>query len=121
MVKVPSFILKKLYTKGSLKNIDDGFQFEIKNVLADATIISPMNISVDDSPIDSSKIILKSPEGEVPSNDISINNSILFKVKTKVTVIVKGISLPPGEHRIHISTKTKEYGPVEFEIKDKIE
>ena len=33
---VPSLLLKQLYTFGSLKNIEDGIQFSIKNRLNDA-------------------------------------------------------------------------------------
>jgi hypothetical protein len=33
MVAVPSFLLKRLYVKGSLKNTPEGFQFDLKNSL----------------------------------------------------------------------------------------
>ena len=32
-MKVPSFLLRRLYAKGSLRNTDNGFQFELKNQL----------------------------------------------------------------------------------------
>ena len=51
MVKIPPDILKKLYVKDSLKNIEDGFQFELRNVLADATIVGPIKISIDDKAV----------------------------------------------------------------------
>jgi len=31
MISVPSFLLKRLYVKGSLRNNEQGFQFEMKN------------------------------------------------------------------------------------------
>ena len=120
MVKVPSFLLKKLYSKGSLKNIDDGFQFEIKNVLADATIISPLVVSVDGKNVDTQNIIVKLGDNELKSSEISIEKPVQFKVKTVVTIIVKGEKLSEGEHKIHIESKTKEYGPISFDIKDSV-
>jgi hypothetical protein len=33
MVAVPSFLLKRLYIKGSLRNNSTGFQFDLKNSL----------------------------------------------------------------------------------------
>ncbi|MGQ4832338.1 MAG: C-glycoside deglycosidase beta subunit domain-containing protein [Candidatus Asgardarchaeia archaeon] len=120
MVKVPSFLLKKLYSKGSLKNLDDGFQFQIKNVLADATIISPLTLSVDGKEIDPQSIIIKTDNEEMNSSEISAEKPIQFKVKTTVTIIVKGDKLGEGEHKIHIESKTKEYGPISFDIKDSV-
>jgi hydroxymethylglutaryl-CoA reductase (NADPH) len=121
MVKVPSFLLKKLYVKGSLKNTDDGFQFELQNTLADATIVEPVKIAIDDMPIDPEKITLISGEREVKSTEISLNNTIPLKVNTKVTVKIKGKKLDEGGHKITIETKSKEYGTLSFDVKDVLE
>ena len=32
-ITVPGFLLKRVYSKGSLKNSENGFQFELKNSL----------------------------------------------------------------------------------------
>ena len=51
---IPKSLLRKLYVKGNLKNVDltgdgsfDSFKFKLKNVLATGTLIAPFDISID--------------------------------------------------------------------------
>ena len=37
-MKIPSLILKQLYTFGSLENLEDGVRFGLKNRLSDASL-----------------------------------------------------------------------------------
>ncbi|RLI65033.1 MAG: hypothetical protein DRO67_03260 [Candidatus Asgardarchaeum californiense] len=120
MVKVPSFLLKKLYVKGSLKNTEDGFSFQIKNVLADATINEPMKVFVDGKEIDPANITLTVDSETIAVADVSSAKPFPFKVKMQITISVKGEPLSPGPHKIKIITSTKEYGVVTFEVSDKI-
>ncbi len=120
MPRVPSFLLKKLYVKKSLKNVENGFQFEIKNILADATINSPIKITVDNKPVGEEAVMLRIGGKETSSSTISIDNPLDFKVKTQVVVLVKSGQLNPGTHKIEINTNSKEYGEISFTIKDQI-
>ena len=47
MLAVPSFMLKKLYVHGSLKNTAAGFELTLKNILAPGTIIGLNSLKVD--------------------------------------------------------------------------
>ncbi len=120
MVKVPGFLLKKLYVKKSLKNTDDGFEFELNNVLADATIVEPLTITVDKEEIPQGNVKIVFDGNEINSSEISSNNPIPFKVKTRITVRVLGKKLEPGKHSIELKTKAKEYGELKFTFKDEV-
>ena len=52
MVSVPSFLLRKLYVKGSLKNTDEGFQFQLRNSLGSGYAHKMMALEVDDRILD---------------------------------------------------------------------
>jgi hypothetical protein len=119
-LKIPKFILKKLYVKGSLTSSEDGFEVKMKNVLADATIISPIEIKVDNNDVPLENIHLVSPDGEVSSAEVTSDNPLPFKVKTEVLIKVSGVKLEPGTHKVEFKTKTKEYGDIQFDIKDKV-
>lgn len=110
LVKIPPDILKKLYVKDSLKNIEDGFQFELRNVLADATIVGPIKISIDDKDIDPGRIKLVIEENEINSKDISSEKPVIFRIKKVVKIKVKDEKLEPGSHNIRLETATREYG-----------
>jgi hypothetical protein len=51
MAKIPEFLLRLLYVKGSLKNHDDGFEFQMKNELGPARIASARPLTLDRKPI----------------------------------------------------------------------
>ena len=120
MPAVPSFILKKLYVKKSLKNVDDGFMAELKNVLADATITEPVKLTVDNRPVAPESIELTVEDKTIKSTEISADNPIEFNLHTTVVVKVKGDPLPEGQHKLEFETKTKEYGGISFAIKDSV-
>jgi len=117
---VPSFILKKLYIKKSLKPVDNGFELQLKNVLADATIIKPVEVAVDGNPVPLDNVKLVIGSEEKPSSSISESNPLPFNLKAVVKVVVTNYKLEPGQHKITLKTKTKEYGDIKFDIKEKI-
>jgi ubiquitin len=57
---IPSMLLKKLYTLGSLKNAEGGVQFAVKNRLSDVELTGLRKIAVDgkDAPPDSLTLML---------------------------------------------------------------
>ena len=46
-MKIPSLVLKQLYTYGSLENTPDGVVFGLKNRLSDAVVTGINEIAVD--------------------------------------------------------------------------
>ncbi|MGB9828248.1 hypothetical protein IMZ38_04915 [Thermosphaera chiliense] len=117
-MSVPAIILRRLYVKKSLKNNETGFQFSLKNVLADASLSKPLEITIDDKPVPLDKITLESDSKTILNKDISDTNPVDFALNTLVTIRIEGIRLEPGEHKIVISAVSKEYGPIKFDIKD---
>lgn len=119
-MKVPSFMLKKLYVKGSLKNRDDGFEFALKNTLVDATITSPVALFIDNKPIPQDNITISAAHASWSAADISESNPAPLKVDVEITVTVKGAALKQGEHSLEISATTKEYGDIQFTVNDSV-
>ncbi len=119
-MKVPSFMLKKLYVKNSLKNTDDGFRFVLKNTLMDATIITPVTLFVDSKLIPPETVTIAAAGTSWPGNDISGSNPAPMKVDVEVTIKVKGTPLKPGEHSLEIAATTKEYNDIKFAVTDSV-
>ncbi len=119
-MQIPTFLLRKLYVKGSLENVDDGFLFKLKNSISSATAVNfqPLKVNGNEYPLDSTTI--SSEDGEIAGNDISAENAFPIKVGLDITVHVKGDQLTAGEHTIDISLATKEVGDLAFDIKDTI-
>jgi len=115
--------------KGSLKNVDltgdgsiDGFRFVLKNVLATGTLVAPFELSVDGEPVDAKDVELEYEGEKIALTSISPENPLKFRVGREVALTIKKLGgLSPGEHRIDIVAKTREYGVINFDIKDSVE
>ncbi|MBU7013677.1 MAG: hydroxymethylglutaryl-CoA reductase [Theionarchaea archaeon] len=116
-MKVPSFMLKKLYQKGSLKNTENGYQLVIKNNLMDATV-TKMSLTVDNKPVPEDRIAVAAGDISVPATQISDSNTVPLNVGVKVTLSVQDKNLSPGEHTIGIGATTKEFGDIDFSVSD---
>lgn len=119
-MKIPASILKRLYVKNSLENLDDGFSFKIKNSLSNgtATQMAPVTVDGDEYALDA--IVIKSQDGEVSASEINESNTFLIKVGVEVEIHVKADPLPAGPHKIGIGLTTKEIGGIAFEVDDEI-
>ncbi|MFO7836941.1 MAG: hypothetical protein R6V83_09810 [Candidatus Thorarchaeota archaeon] len=117
-MQIPAFLLRKLYIKGSLENVDDGFVFKIKNSLSPGTATAMDPIKIDDTEYPLEDTVIKSEEAEVTGSEVSEDNPIPIKVGVEIAIKVKGEQLAEGEHKIDIGLQTKEAGKLAFDVKD---
>jgi hypothetical protein len=120
MVSVPSFLLKRLYVKKSLKNIENGYQFELKNVLAEATITSPIKIYLNDKAIEQKNIMVSLGDNTIKSEDINSNSPLKFAVGSSVLLKITDKNLAPAQYKIDIKAETKEFGEISFSTQDSL-
>lgn len=118
---IPSMLLRQLYTLGSLKNVENGVQFAIKNRLTDVTFSEINTIKINGIEVPKEKLSLDLGDGTAAkAGDISESNPIEFPIR-KVILITAGIeNLPHGKHRIEIGAKAKGFGSLKFDVEDSI-
>ena len=120
-LQIPTFLLRKLYIKGSLENLDDGFQFKLKNSISSGTAVNiePIKVNGNEYPLEAVRI--SSDDVEISGNEISEDNTFPIKVGLEILIkVMTGSPLPAGEHTIDISLSTKEVGKLAFDVKDSI-
>jgi hydroxymethylglutaryl-CoA reductase (NADPH) len=118
---IPDKILKRLYTYGSLKDTEEGIEFEVKNRLQDAKFAGVSRLVVNGEEIDSQDVRLETADGKTFTLDeISADDPIPFPVGRTVTVIVEGFNLPSGDHDIEIGFLAEPFGELSLEISDTI-
>ena len=115
MPAIPSFLLKKLYVKKSLRNTETGFEFTIKNNLAPASLTA-LTLEVDgqEQPLDKITAIVNDTQTKI--SDISAGNPLSFSLNTDHVLQVEGEPLASGSHDIFIVVATKEAGELEIPI-----
>ena len=119
-MQIPAFLLRKLYIKGSLENVEGGFSFKLKNSLSPGTTtaVAPIKVNGNEYALDSTTI--RSGDIEIQGSDISEDNTFPIKVGVEIEIFIAGDPLPEGEHTLDLSLKTKEAGTLAFDVKDSI-
>ncbi len=118
---IPSMLLKKLYTLGSLKNTDAGVQFAIKNRLSDAELVGLRAIHLNGTPVPLDRVSLILGDGQTVSPyQISASNPLSFPLRAIVTIQTPLAALPQGKHEIELTFETRPFGKLQFKVEDAI-
>ncbi len=121
-MKIPSLILKQLYTFGSLDNVHGGVVFVLKNRLSDATVQGVHHVKIDGEEIPSEKITLDAGEdGKWKGSELSADRPLDFPLRKSVRVeATTETKLDKGKHEIELSFTTEPFGELRFSVKDAI-
>jgi hypothetical protein len=118
MPGLPAFVLKKLYVKGSLQNIEGGFSLNISNTLAPGTITGFAPLQIDGQVYPLEKTSLQAGEESLPAGAISVTTPRQFPLNATATIQVTGETLSPGAHQIVITVNTQEVGELKISVSD---
>jgi hypothetical protein len=116
----PSFVLSKLYVKGSLKNNETGFQFDLKNVVDSGTLVEIGPITVDGKPFEAALITVVTSSQERTGDQVMRTNPLPVHLGMLFTLRVSGESLAAGEHTLQVSVLTREIGRLKFDFQETI-
>lgn len=120
MPRIPEFLLKALYVKGSLQRQDDGFEFQMKNDLGPARIIGANPLQLDRRPIPLENSSFVHGDQEMGFADVTAEQSVLMRKGEAITVRVTDHTLRPGRHTLSISVVVKDMGNVNFNVTDQV-
>jgi hydroxymethylglutaryl-CoA reductase (NADPH) len=118
---VPSYLLKKVYRRGSLKNTPDGFELMLKNSLAPATIMGLSGLSLDGKTLATRAIRLHVGAKWLDASDITAATPLPFALGDLVTLRVEGEPLASGRHDLILSILTREVGRLDLPIGDNVD
>jgi len=119
-VKIPSLVLKQLYTYGSLENTPDGVLFGLKNRLSDAVVTGIKQIKVDKQPAPLDALQFSMGEKTFLPGEVSADHPIEFPLGKIMTVLWKGENLEIGKHSIGVDFESTPFGKLSFSVKDSI-
>ena len=98
MKLIPKLLLKQLYTRGSLKNSNEGVRFSVKNRLKNAKLTGFECIKIDNHKISSKDIFVDMGNNLLLSaNEITPNNPLDFPLKKSITIVAKIPALGTGK------------------------
>ncbi|MDP6770866.1 MAG: hypothetical protein QF704_09250 [Anaerolineales bacterium] len=118
MISVPSFLLKRIYVTGSLRNTVGGFEFQLNNVLGSgyAYRMAPLNLDGVELPVNSTFFIVD--DEETAFSDVSKNNPFTLAMNKTIVVWVDGVSLKLGPHKLVVCFDVSGFGTLQFDVTD---
>lgn len=117
---IPSFLLAKLYVKGSLKNTDTGFELALKNIIDSTLLIGIGPITAGGRAYDGAAITLIVFEKSVNGAELSRQNPVSVRMGVPLKVCVTGDPLSPGAQRVSVAATTSDIGKIQFDISDTV-
>jgi len=117
---IPSFLLAKLYVKGSLKNTDTGFEFTLKNIIDSSNLIGIGPIIVGEKRYESPAIIIAVGDKFWKGEEITRQNAVPVRMGNLICVGVIGDKLISGAQTLSVTASTTDIGKIKFEISDTI-
>jgi hydroxymethylglutaryl-CoA reductase (NADPH) len=121
-LKIPSLVLKQLYTFGSLQNLAGGVKMTLKNRLSDATLVRLTGVEIDGEEAPVSAIQIDTGDGAlIPASGVSESSPVEFPLKKSVTLRIDGFGpLAIGNHQVVFRFEARPFGKLEFKVQDAI-
>lgn len=118
-MKIPSLILRQLYTFGSLRNVDGGFRLSLKNRLSDVTVTGILGLQVNGQAIPVDTVIVDLDDGESrPASQYNESSPLAFPLRRIAHLRTRAALLAAGTHDILLSLEVKPFGRLDLKVTD---
>ncbi len=117
---VPNFLLQKLYTKNSLKNNKDGYQFSLKNRLLDAKLVEVISVTINSKEYTVESISIDTGTEILEGKNISKTDFLNFPIKKSLDILVKTGNLAPTRYDLIIKFRCEPIGAVSLKVSDEL-
>lgn len=118
MVTVPSFLLRRLYVKGSLRNTEHGVQFELLNKLGAGYARKLLPLAVDGREVPMENCFFSTDGTQVPFDTVSDQNPFTLDLNSTTVVTINNISLTNEPHKIGMAFQVPGLGMLQFDFVD---
>ena len=117
-LKVPGFLLRRLYVRGSLQRSEGGFQLELKNTLGSgyAKRLMPLRVNGEALPLEACFFEV---DGErYAFADVAPESPFSLALNRTSVLGGKGVDLPEGLVEVTIGFEVQGLGNLSFSVKD---
>jgi hydroxymethylglutaryl-CoA reductase (NADPH) len=119
MMFFPKSILNKLYNRSSLRHVDDGVHFSVKNRLSPTQLQVISRVAINGLEIPGDKVTIAcSAQASMPITHINPENPIEFPLGALLTFRMDTELLPEGMHDIEVVFETRHFGQLKLEVRD---
>ena len=121
-MRVPDFLVRQFYVKGSLQPESDGFRLQARNGMGDGTLVGIGRVVMDGQAIEPSAITASRVGDDAVHRaaDVSRRAPVSFKRGDVVTFHITGHPLAPGDHRFEVEIYELNLGLLQLALKDTV-
>ena len=118
MLSVPSFLLRKLYVKGSLQSTSQSVSFRLRNSLGSgyAEAMSPLTLDGKEMPMEDTYFYVDSEPRSFDT--VSKDNPFSLLLNQDTVITVENVSLSPEPHKVGMGFKVPGLGMLQFDFID---
>ncbi len=113
-------MLKRMYVEGSLKNENEGFVFQVKNMIDSGSVSGIAKLTVDGEERSLEGATVKIGDKVRPVSGITWSASLYVGYGATLTIYVPG-ALEPGEHTVMMKLNVPELGQIGMPITDTVD
>ncbi|MBN2298558.1 MAG: hydroxymethylglutaryl-CoA reductase, partial [Deltaproteobacteria bacterium] len=118
-VTISPLILKKIYSTGSLKNLEDGVCFNIKNQMRDTLLTAVIGLSINDIEVPLNDVFVRNNGTRLKAEDIDYENTIPFPLGEDIEIFVQVDPLSKNQqHSIRLSFEAEPFGQLTLDAFD---
>jgi hypothetical protein len=120
MIKVPGFLLRRLYVKGSLRNTDNGFEFKLRNSLGSGYAYGLLPLKIDDEELPADSATFSVDDKTLGFPEVTKENPASLAMNRDATISFAGRSLPEGPHKVTMGFVVVGLGNLSFDLTDNV-
>ena len=117
-MKVPAFLLRRLYVKGSLAATADGFTFQLRNSLGSGYAKRMLPLTLDGEPLDMAACTFEIDGVETAFGAVSASVPFTLAMHKTTTIAYQGGAVAPGPHRVGMGFEVAGLGELGFDFTD---
>ena len=120
MVTVPSFLLRRLYVKETLKNVADGFEFELRNQLGSGYAFRVYPLTVDGVEVAVEHCSFDLDGESIGFAEVSTERTLTLAMNKSLLVRASGTRLEAGPRKIGLGFDVPGLGTLSFDFTDTV-
>ena len=119
-MRVPAFLLRRLYVKGSLRATSDGFAFDLRNQLGAGYARRLFPLALDGAELDMAATTFEVEGKRIAFDAVSDGTPFTLALNRTTTIAYSGGALEPGAHKVSMRFEVAGLGELGFDFTDTV-
>ena len=118
MLTIPSFLLRRLYVRGSLCNTEHGVQFQLTNKLGSGYAKRVLPLALDGKAIPLEHCLFSVNGNQLSFDTVTSEMPFTLELNRTTTITIKGVFLNGEAHTIGFGFEVAGLGLMQFDFTD---